>query len=275
MLSVDVHCVASCCLLSLSLLDNRPLVTLRFKGSLLALAHLQLLVGWWRARGVNTRVNKITCLPRRQMMGWLQMTYLSSLNKALLRHLIMRGRILWSSVPFGRSWSLHLASLLRMDSFALLSDCSSVRASVGLTNCSNREIVGLNWTQVALIENEFILLVQLLVHWLVMVVQVKCTQVILEKVVSMAGLRVINPHIWLIGFPYQILMPLRTNRNSLGGRLSHWLYAIAVVSLDVRKAVLGVPRIQPWRWWVFQIFRLRWLTGVYWIMSVSDIDIFP
>lgn len=274
MLSVDVHCVASSCLLSLSLLDNRPLVTLRFEGSLLAFAHLQLLVGWWRARGVNARVHEITCLPRRKMMGWLQMTYLSSLNKALLRHLIMRGRILWSSVSFGRSWPLHLASLLRMDSLALLSDCSSVRASMGLTNRSNWEIVGLNWTQVALIEDEFILLIQLLVHWLVMVVQVKCTQVILEKVVSLAGLRVINPHIWLIGLPYQILMPLRTDGHSLGGWLSHWLYSISV-SLDVRKAVLGVPRIQSWRRWVSQIFRLRWLTGVYRIMSVTDIDIFP
>ena len=138
MLSVDVHCVASSCLLSLSLLDNRPLVTLGFEGSLFALAHLQLLVGWWRAWGVDARVHEITCLPWRKMMGWLHVAYLPSFNKALLRNLVMLGRILRSSVPFGRSWSLHLASLLRMDSLALLSDCSSVRTSVGLTYCSNR-----------------------------------------------------------------------------------------------------------------------------------------
>ena len=67
-LGVHVHSVASGCLLSLPLLDNRPLIPLRFQSSLLALTHLELLVVRGRARRIYASVHEVAGLTRWQVV---------------------------------------------------------------------------------------------------------------------------------------------------------------------------------------------------------------
>ena len=246
MLLVYVHSVTPCCLLALPLLDNRPWILLRFQCSLFTLAHLKLLVASrWPLR-VDASIYKLVSLSWWQVMGWLHVvvwTYLTTIGQALLRHLIARSWVIRASVAFWRPWSLHLASFLGMDTFTLLPHRSSMWAPMRLSNGSYRQVVCLLWIQISLVKNEFVFLVELFIHRFVMMINVKWSQIILEKIVSLARLRVIDSHVSIICLSYQILMPLRPYRNGLRGWLCHWIYTVSIFFLNVWKAVLGVSWI--------------------------------
>lgn len=93
-------------------------------------------------------------------------------------------------------------------------------ASMYLSDCSNRQIVMLLIANIPLIKNEFVFVIKLLVHGLIMMINTNLAQVIRKKIVSLAGLRVINPHVCLVIVSYQILLPLRSNWDGDGGGLS-------------------------------------------------------
>ena len=276
MLLVHVRSVTTCCLLALSLLDNRPWILLRFQCSFFTLAHLKLWVASRRPLRIDASIYKLVSLSWRQVMGWLHVViwaYLSTISQALLRHLVVRCRVLRASISLRRSWSLHLASLLRLDSFTLLPDCSSMRATMSLPNSPYGQVVNLLWIQISLIKYEFVFLVQLFIHGFIMMIDVKWSQIILEKIVSLACLWVIDSHISVICLSYQILVPLRPDWYGLWGRLCHWIYTVSVFFLNVWKAILSVSGIEPWGWRVSEIFRLWRFARVYRIMGITHVNI--
>jgi len=59
---------------------------------------------------------------------------------------------------------------------------------MSLPNGPYGQVVNLLWIQISLIKYEFVFLVQLFIHGFIMMIDVKWSQIILERVVSLACL---------------------------------------------------------------------------------------